>query len=111
MTIKKPVITKPESKPSRFAAAKAFAQSGNETPNDQAAPEAQPEAVAGQETVKAPPLREPKNEGPTVRENFDVAEPLRKKMRIFISNSRKFRTKRQFLTQCLKDGLEKYKGQ
>ena len=111
MTIKKPVIAKPESKPSRFAAAKAFAKSSDEKPTVQAEPEALDESVADQETVNAAPLKKAKNDAPTVRENFDVEEPLRKEMRLFIANSRKFRSKRQFLTQCLKDGLEKYKGQ
>lgn len=111
MTIKKPVITKPESKPSRFAAAKVFAQSGTDKPTVQAEPEALAEVVADQETVKAPPLRKPKKNGPTVRENFDVDEALRNKMRHFLSDSRRFRNKREFLTQCLEDGLKKYEGQ
>ena len=111
MTIKKPVIAKPESKTSRFAAAKAFAKSSDEKPTVQAEPEALAESVADQETVKAPPLRKPKKDGPTVRENFDVDEDLRKRMRLYLSTSRRFRNKRQFLTQCLEDGLKKYEGQ
>lgn len=52
-----------------------------------------------------------KNTAPTVRENFDLEEDLSNQMRHFLTDSRKFRSKRAFLTQCLLDGLKKYEGQ
>lgn len=72
-------------------------------------PEAKPEAKINHD--QAPPLKPKKKSMPTVRENFDLNEDLRSEMRHFLSDSRKFRSKRDFLTQCLIDGLKKYDGQ
>lgn len=100
MTIKKPVLKKPDgTKPSRFDGAKKFA---TEVVTDTEQTEAQEEKVT---TLKNP------QDALTRRENFDLDIDLGKEMRHFLSDSRRFRTKRDFLTQCLIDGLEKYKGQ
>lgn len=72
-------------------------------------PEAELEAKINPD--QAPPLKPKKKSMPTVRENFDLNEDLRSEMRHFLSDSRKFRSKRDFLTQCLIDGLKKYDGQ
>lgn len=110
---KKPVLQKPGSdSSSRFSGARNFAAGETETEvpvQDQvkAAPVANKKATA----KKAPPLKPVKNDAPTVRENFDLEEDLSNQMRFFLANSRKFRSKRAFLTQCLIDGLKKYDGQ
>lgn len=44
------------------------------------------------------------------RESWECPNDLRKEMKHFIVDSKKFKTKKDFLTQCLRDGLEKYKG-
>lgn len=107
MTAKKPVLQKPGSeKSSRFSGARNFA-SGNEKESEVQAPVSNKAPAAD----KAPPLKAPKNTAPTVRENFDVDEELSNQMRHFLTDSRKFRSKRAFLTQCLIDGLKKYEGQ
>lgn len=91
--------SKPEAtKPSRFSKAKEFATDTN--------------VNTGIEESQTPDvkLKATKTE-PTKRENFDLDIELGKQMRRFILDSKKFQTKRDFLTQCLKDGLEKYAGQ
>lgn len=104
---KKPVLQKPGSeKSSRFSGARNFAAGSEAEPQAQA-----PASNAAPAADKAPPLRAAKNTAPTVRENFDVYEDLSNQMRHFLADSRKFRSKREFLTQCLIDGLKKYEGQ
>nr|WP_312324041.1 hypothetical protein [Acinetobacter oleivorans] len=44
------------------------------------------------------------------RESWECPNDLRKEMKHFIVDSKMFKTKKEFLTQCLKDGLEKYQG-
>lgn len=87
--------TKPETPPSRFAQAREFAEV---------------DKTSTTEDKKGPALRNPKTEE-TFRENFDLDVSLGKEMRVFLLESKKFKTKREFLTQCLKDGLKKYAGQ
>lgn len=100
MTIKKPVLKKPDgTKPSRFDGAKKFA---TEVVTDTEQTEVQEEKATTPQKTKGVM---------TTRENFDLDNEVRKEMRHFLSDSRRFRTKRDFLTQCLLDGLEKYKGQ
>ncbi|ENV14685.1 hypothetical protein WCE14_09300 [Acinetobacter schindleri] len=91
---------KPEAPTSRFNKAKEFGQAKNENEVTEAAP-----------AEKRPRLRRKKNTEPTFRENFDLEVSLGKEMRTFLLESRRFRNKREFLTQCLKDGLKKYAGQ
>lgn len=105
MSTKKPVLQKPGSdKSSRFSGARNFA-TGSEVETEA------PVSSKAPATDKAPPLKAPKNTAPTVRENFDLEEDLSNQMRHFLTDSRKFRSKRAFLTQCLLDGLKKYEGQ
>ena len=102
MTIKKPSLVKPvasETKGTNFFD-KAL-NKAKESVSDE------PKIV----TEPAKPLKSKKTNSDTTRENFDLDPELRDEMRIFLATSRKFRTKRDFLTQCLIDGLEKYKGQ
>ncbi len=98
----------------RFKRAKNFAENGVK-PGDDSTQEPQAQAPATSndiEKTEAPILlRAQKKDAPTVRENFDVEEDLSRQMRRFISSSSRFRTKREFLTQCLVDGLKKYEGQ
>lgn len=108
---KKPIpIVKPNAD-SRWNQAQQFATGTTEAEASPAPAESSEATAAPAEEGKAAPLRAMKKQGPTVRENFDVDEDLRNEMRLFIAGSRRFRTKRDFLTQCLKDGLKKYKGQ
>ncbi|WP_454667891.1 hypothetical protein [Acinetobacter calcoaceticus] len=44
------------------------------------------------------------------RESWECPNDLRKELKHFIVDSKRFKTKKEFLTQCLKDGLEKYQG-
>jgi hypothetical protein len=92
--------TKPDAPTSRFALAQKFASDNTDKAIE---PETQ--------TSDMPALKEKKKATETMRENFDLDLELGKEMRQFILNSRRFRTKRDFLTQCLRDGLEKYKDQ
>jgi len=109
MSTKKPVLQKPGSdKSSRFSGARNFA-TGSEVETE--APVQAPVSSKAPATDKAPPLKVQKNTAPTVRENFDLEEDLSNQMRHFLTDSRKFRSKRAFLTQCLLDGLKKYEGQ
>lgn len=118
MTVKKiPTINKPKAPTdggeNRWLGAKKFATEGSETLSE--AETVQPEAKQPVVEKKQPkktgrPLKIEKT-AETTRENFDLDPELRKEMLIFLATSRQFRTKRSFLTQCLIDGLEKYKGQ
>ncbi|MBJ9425166.1 hypothetical protein [Acinetobacter seifertii] len=45
------------------------------------------------------------------RENWDCPNYLRKELKQFVAGSTRFATKKEFLTQCLIDGLKNYKGQ
>jgi len=92
--------TKPDAPTSRFSVAQKFA-SGESTQT----------VEVETQTNEMPALKEKKKATETMRENFDLDLELGKEMRQFILNSRRFRTKRDFLTQCLRDGLEKYKDQ
>ena len=53
-------------------------------------------------------LRPSKNGVETRRENFDIPIDLGDDMLRFIIDSPKFKTKREFLIQCVRDGLAKY---
>jgi hypothetical protein len=44
------------------------------------------------------------------RESWECPNDLRKQLKHFIVDSSKFKTKKEFLNQCLRDGLEKYQG-
>lgn len=89
---------KPEAPTSRFAKAKEFGRSG------------QVESTAAAETNE--PSEDvsliQKKSVATKRENFDLDVDLGFEMRKFLLTSPQFRNKREFLTQCLRDGLEKY---
>lgn len=110
MTIKKPAIAKPEAKGGNsniFDMALNKAKEGEAVPEVKA--EAKPKAKA-QAEEKPNALKKRKNV-PTTRENFDLEDDLGIQMRHFLTDSRRFRSKREFLTQCLIDGLKKYEGQ
>jgi hypothetical protein len=92
--------TKPDAPTNRFALAQKFAST-----------EPTQTTEAETQTNEMPALKETKKVTETMRENFDLELELGKEMRQFILSSRRFRTKRAFLTQCLRDGLEKYKDQ
>lgn len=46
-----------------------------------------------------------------IRQSYDCPQDLKKKVDVFVVGSRMFKTRKEFILQCLKDGLEKYKGQ
>lgn len=108
MTKVKISTTKPDAPRSRFDVAQKFAagESTTETPE-----------VKTETTDDMPTLKPKKNTAPTMRENFDLDVELGKEMRRFILEQKKipgkkyFKTKREFLIQCLRDGLEKYKDE
>lgn len=84
---------KPETSPAeRFAQAKSFAT--GEKPD-----------VKKEERVS---LRPSKNGVETRRENFDIPIDLGDDLRRFIIDSPRFKNKRDFLIQCVRDGLAKY---
>ena len=105
----KPKISAALSKPKQDNSDKSdnfFAQAlktakGESITEPEAKPEAKPEVEINPNP--APPK--------VLRESFEIEEELRKEMRHFLADSRKFRSKREFLTQCLIDGLKKYDGQ
>lgn len=86
--------TKPSAPPSgRFDQAKSFAT--GEKPEEK--------------KEERPTLRPSKNGVETRRENFDIPVDLGDEMlRFIIDNKQKFKTKRDFLIQCVRDGLAKY---
>nr|WP_314367204.1 hypothetical protein [uncultured Acinetobacter sp.] len=43
--------------------------------------------------------------------NWDAPVELKHEIDAFVGSSRKFKFKKEFLNQCVRDGLEKYKGQ
>ncbi|ELY6121740.1 TPA: hypothetical protein LUJ82_000841 [Acinetobacter baumannii] len=45
------------------------------------------------------------------RVNWDCPNYLHKELKQFVAGSSRFATKKEFLTQCLIDGLKNYKGQ
>ena len=45
----------------------------------------------------------------TYREVFDAPLELRQTMKVFLATTDKFKNKREFMIQCMRDGLEKYK--
>lgn len=94
---------KPQAPVSRFSKAKDFATDTDIKVGIEATPE--PTAVA-----KAKPAVTSQSESITKRENFDLDVELGREMRQFLLTSRRFRTKRDFLTQCLRDGLKQYEG-
>lgn len=115
MTVKKtPTINKPKAPTdggeNRWLGAKKFATEGSDTQPEVEPSEVKVQTKQRQTKDEAPPLKTPKT-AETTRENFDLNPELRNEMRIFLASSRIFRNKRSFLTQCLIDGLEKYKGQ
>lgn len=83
---------KPEAPTSRFKQAQSFAT--GEKPEEKK-----------EERVS---LRPSKNGVETRRENFDIPIDLGDDMLRFIIDSPKFKTKREFLIQCVRDGLAKY---
>lgn len=46
-----------------------------------------------------------------VRENWDTSVITKRKIKQLVASSRRFKNKREFLEQCVLDGLEKYQGQ
>lgn len=46
-----------------------------------------------------------------VRENWDTSVITKRKIKQLVASSRRFKNKREFLEQCVQDGLEKYKDQ
>lgn len=52
--------------------------------------------------------------GDTAKEtkvNWDAPVELKHDIDAFVGSSRRFKFKKEFLNQCVRDGLEKYKGQ
>ena len=45
----------------------------------------------------------------TYREVFDAPLELRQNLKLFLATTDKFKNKREFMIQCMRDGLEKYK--
>lgn len=43
--------------------------------------------------------------------NWDAPVELKHDIDAFVGSSRRFKFKKEFLNQCVRDGLEKYKGQ
>lgn len=43
--------------------------------------------------------------------NWDAPVELKHEINAFVGSSRRFKFKKDFLNQCVRDGLEKYKGQ
>ena len=68
-----------------------------------------PEKAAKDEAPKRG--RTPASTEASVRQNFDCPVSLKQEMGIFVAGSSRFKSHRDFLIQCVKDGLEKYKGQ
>ncbi|OTG87856.1 hypothetical protein [Acinetobacter sp. ANC 3813] len=109
IAIKKPAKNEPAA--NRFAGAKLFASGETEALED-TAPAATAKEKKNTATAKKdrPKLTQPKLEE-TTRENFDMPISQRQEMLELLVNSKKFRYKRDFLIQCVADGLKKYKGQ
>ncbi|MBU3121345.1 hypothetical protein KPE71_13890 [Acinetobacter soli] len=86
MSLRKPMMVKPGSTDNkdRFQSAAEFAASTEKTP----APESKDDLV---------------------RENWDTSIDTKRKIKMLVANSRMFKNKREFLEQCVRDGLEKYK--
>lgn len=105
-------INKPakEANKSRFDGAKSFASGSTET---SPAPAAEPPKKAQKAPAKSdiPLLRKKVKTEPTKIENFEMEESLIIETRQFLAQSRKFRYKRDFYIQCIKDGLKKYKDE
>ena len=51
------------------------------------------------------------DESDLVREGWDTSESTKRQIKEFVASSRKFKNKREFLEQCVRDGLSKYKNQ
>ena len=52
---------------------------------------------------------DPKATANICRENFNASEELRREVNIFIAQTRRFESKKDFYLQCVVDGLKKYK--
>lgn len=87
---------KPKAPVSRFSKAKDFATDTDIKVGIEATPE---------------PVEQKSAEKKTKRENWELEVDVGMEMRKFLLTSRRFRSKKDFLTQCLKDGLKKYEGE
>lgn len=111
--MKKPAIAKPQAKEGN---SNIFDMALNKAKEGEAAPEVKAEAPTKVKakaaiTEEKPNALKKKKDAPTTRENFDLEDELGNQMRHFLTDSRRFRSKREFLTQCVIDGLKKYEGQ
>lgn len=107
ISIKKPAKEKPQS---RFQGVKEFAigeaSAGQVPASADLAPEAKPKKAKAEKQKLIKPREEE-----TTRENFDMPISQRAEMMELLIHSKRFRYKRDFLIQCVEDGLKKYKGQ
>lgn len=102
-------ISKPKAEnPDRFSGAQDFAKGSAE---EVAQAPITAEVAVKNKKITVPSTRKLIHKEPMYRENFEMEESLSFEMRDFLGQSRRFRKKRDFLIQCVKDGLKKYKDE